>query len=168
MNTGKLPPWIRRTGIEVAGWTLIVLGLAALVLPGPGLLALVAGLAVLSLRYQWAQRFLRPVKAKAFQTAATGVQTWPRICASVTAALAVLAAGIVWGLWARAPHWWPYGDKLWLPGGWGTGTGLIISSLIALGLIGYSFRRFRGTPPQEPQNTDSRTPSSDPAKRQEP
>lgn len=146
------PAWLRRTGIEVAGWTLIALGLAALILPGPGLLALVAGLAVLSLRYRWAQRFLHPVKAKAFQTAELGVQTWPRICASVAAALAVMAAGVVWGLWTNPPRWWPYREDLWLPGGWGTGTGLMISGLIALVLIGYSYRKFRGRALQRQQN----------------
>ncbi|GAA3292695.1 PGPGW domain-containing protein [Arthrobacter citreus] len=144
MNSPPVPPWLKRTGIEVVGWTLIVLGLAALILPGPGLLALVAGLAVLSLRYRWASRFLRPVKAKAFETAEKGVQTWPRISASVFSALSIMAVGVVWGVWARAPGWWPYSDKWWLPGGWGTGTGLIISGLIALSLIVYSCRKFRG------------------------
>ncbi|MDK1360714.1 PGPGW domain-containing protein [Arthrobacter sp. zg-Y1219] len=139
-----LPRWLRRVGIEVAGWALIVLGLAALVLPGPGLLAIVAGLALLSLRYRWANRFLRPVKAKAFEAAEKGVQTWPRIGFSASGAVSVMAAGILWGAWGKTPPWWPYGDALWLPGGWGTGTGLIISGLIALGLIVYSCRKFRG------------------------
>ena len=130
---------------------LIVLGLAALVLPGPGLLALVAGLAVLSLRYRWASRFLRPVRAKAFETAEKGVETWPRISASVIGALSLMAVGIVWGVWARTPDWWPYSDALWLPGGWGTGAGLIISGLIALGMIVYSYRKFRGKTSRAPQ-----------------
>ncbi|GAA3676344.1 hypothetical protein GCM10023081_13290 [Arthrobacter ginkgonis] len=49
---------------EATGWLLVAAGLAALVLPGPGLLFLVAGLAVLSLRYPSAKRILVPVKAK--------------------------------------------------------------------------------------------------------
>lgn len=146
----RFPRWIRRTGIEVAGWVLIAFGLAALVLPGPGLLGLVAGLAVLSLRYRWANRLLRPVKAKAFKAAEQGVQTWLRISVSVTGALLVMAVGVIWGLWSRAPHWWPYSQRLWLPGGWGTGTGLIVSGLIALALIVYSYRRFRGSRPAQP------------------
>ncbi|WAP52045.1 PGPGW domain-containing protein [Arthrobacter sp. ATA002] len=143
MKRPPLPAWLRRTGIEVAGWILIVLGLAALVLPGPGLLALVAGLAVLSLRYRWANRFLRPVKARAFATARQGVKTWPRIGASVTGTLCIMAAGVAWGVWTRTPGWWPYSDALWLPGGWGTGISLIASGLLALGLIVYSCRKFR-------------------------
>ena len=159
MKADWLPPWLRRTGIEVAGWTLVILGLAALVLPGPGLLALVAGLAVLSLRYQWAHRFLRPVKDKAFETAEKGVQSWPRITASVAGALALMAAGITWGVWEIAPQWWPYNSSLWLPGGWGTGTGLIISGLIALSLIIYSYRRFRGRGSRNPRTSGSGGPT---------
>jgi hypothetical protein len=32
---------------------------------------------------------------------------------------------------------------LWLPGGWGTGASLILSGLIAMTLIVYSYRNFR-------------------------
>lgn len=155
MKAPPLPGWVRRAGIEIAGWLLVTLGLAALVLPGPGLLGLAAGLAILSLRYQWAHRLLHPVKAKAFEAAEKGVRTWPRIWASVTGALSIMAAGIVWGMWARAPHWWPYSDTLWLPGGWGTGTSLIISGLLALGLIVYSCRKFRGPGPETPTLVES-------------
>ena len=43
--------WVRRTGGEILGWTLVVVGLALLVLPGPGMLALVAGIALLAPHY---------------------------------------------------------------------------------------------------------------------
>lgn len=150
MAARLLPSWVRRAGIEIAGWLLITLGLAALVLPGPGLLGLVAGLAILSLRYRWAHRLLHPVKAMAFEAAEKGVRTRPRIWASIAGALSIMAAGITWGLWTRAPHWWPYSDALWLPGGWGTGSSLIISGLFALGLIIYSCSKFRGRGPESP------------------
>ncbi len=39
--------WFRRTGSEVLGWSLVALGGALLVLPGPGALVLVAGVALL-------------------------------------------------------------------------------------------------------------------------
>lgn len=143
-RTDRIPAWLRRTGIEIAGWTLIVLGVAALVLPGPGLLMLVAGLAVLSLRYAWANRWLRPVKVRAFRAAKQGVQTWPRIAFAVSSALTVVAAGIVWGLWRQVPRWWPLQREWWLPGGWATGTTLILSGCLALVLVAYSCVRFRG------------------------
>ena len=143
MSTEKIPAWLRRTGIEVAGWTLVVLGLAALVLPGPGLLMVVAGLAVLSLRYAWAHRWLHPLKVRAFRAAAQGVQTWPRIVGAVCGALTVIAAGITWGLWRQAPRWWHLRESWWLPGGWVTGGTLIASGIIALALVAYSYYRFR-------------------------
>lgn len=54
----------RRTGIAVAGVALCLVGLALLVLPGPGLLVLVAGLAVLSIEFAWARRLLRRARAE--------------------------------------------------------------------------------------------------------
>lgn len=74
---------------------LVAAGLAAMVLPGPGLLLLVGGLALLALRYAWAKRLLRPVKARAFLVAAQGVQTWPRLVFSVLGGLALIMTGIV-------------------------------------------------------------------------
>lgn len=143
-RTDLIPAWLRRTGIEVAGWTLVVVGVAALVLPGPGLLMIAAGLAVLSLRYAWAHRWLRPVKVRAFKAAEEGVQTWPRIALALSGALALMAAGVTWGLWRRAPHWWPLHQDWWLPGGWATGGTLIGSGCIAVALLVYSYHRFRG------------------------
>ncbi|NKX55390.1 DUF4175 domain-containing protein [Arthrobacter mobilis] len=146
MGAGSTPPWLRRAGIEVLGWLLVAAGLAALVLPGPGLLALMGGLLVLSLQYSWAKRLLVPVKAKALRMAVKGVRTWPRILASITGGTMVIAAGLLWGLRPPKPGWWAIGDQWWLPGGWGTGSVLIASGLIALALITYSYRRFRRPP----------------------
>jgi hypothetical protein len=139
----------RRIGIEVAGWGLVLIGLAAIFLPGPGLLSLFAGLAVLSQQYEWAERRVRPVEIMALKSAAQSVQTWPRILGSVAGALALAAIGVFWGIGTDVPGWWPLRDSWWLIGGWGTGGTLIASSLIALGTIVYSFKRFRGV--QDPE-----------------
>lgn len=134
----------RRIAIEVVGWTLVVAGIAALVLPGPGLLGLFAGLAVLSQQYEWAERRLEPVKVAAYKSAADSVQTWPRIVASCLGALALAACGVLWIASPDVPGWWPVRDSWWLPGGWGTGITLIASAIFALAVIAWSFRRFRG------------------------
>jgi hypothetical protein len=134
----------KRVALEVLGWTLVVLGLAALVLPGPGLLGLFAGLAVLSQQYEWAERRVEPVKEAALKAAADGVQTWPRIIASLLGVCWLIGLGIVWGIRPDAPGWWPVDEKWWLIGGWGTGASLIVSAFIALGMIVYSIRKFRG------------------------
>lgn len=140
----RTPRVVRRLVLEIVGWTLLVAGGAALFLPGPGLLLVVAGLAVLAEQYEWAERRLEPVKVRAFKTAADGVQTWPRIVASCAGALALAAIGVVWVAGPAAPGWWPLRESWWLLGGWGTGLTIIASAIFALGFIGYSFRRFRG------------------------
>ncbi len=136
----------RRILLEVVGWTLVLVGIAALVLPGPGLLALFAGLAVLSQQYEWAERRVRPVEEAAKKAAADSVQTWPRIIASLLGVMWLVGLGIYWGIRPPAPEWWPLKDDYWLVGGWGTGGTLIGSAFIALGMIIFSFRKFRGKP----------------------
>lgn len=134
---------LKRVALESLGWLLVLGGLAALVLPGPGLLAIVGGLALLSQQYEWAQRRLEPVKRRALQAAADGVETWPRILVSCLGVAFLVGIGIVWGIAPDVPGWWPLHERWWLPGGWGTGASLIISGLIAMTLIVYSYRHFR-------------------------
>lgn len=121
-------------------------GIAALVLPGPGLLMLFGGMALLSQRYEWAERRLEPIRLRALLGAAEGVETWPRIIASCLGGLFVLACGILWTINPPAPHWWPFEASLWLLGKQWAGVTLILSSLIAFALIVYSYRRFHGKP----------------------
>lgn len=131
------------------GWVLVVAGLAALVLPGPGLLALFAGLAILSQHYEWARRRVAPIKLAAIRTAAEGVKDWWRLALSGLGIAALVGAGALWLLRPAVPGWWPLPAVLWLPGGWATGLALIVSGLAALALVVYSFRRFRGLSPEE-------------------
>jgi uncharacterized protein (TIGR02611 family) len=136
----------RRVGLEAAGWILVVAGIAALVLPGPGLLMVFGGLAILSQQYEWAERRLAPIKFRALKGAAESVETIPRVVASVTGALLLLAAGGLWIASPPAPGWWPLSDAWWLPGGWATAVTQIVSAFIAAALIIYSYRRFHGDP----------------------
>jgi uncharacterized protein (TIGR02611 family) len=46
----------------VAGMALVALGLAMLVLPGPGLLTMVAGLTLLAREFRWADQALQGLK----------------------------------------------------------------------------------------------------------
>lgn len=47
---------MRGVMVMAGGWVLIAVGLALLVLPGPGIPVLFAGLTVLAPRYHWARR----------------------------------------------------------------------------------------------------------------
>ncbi len=136
----------KRIGLEILGWVLLVLGVAAIFLPGPGLLGIFAGLALLSQQYDWAERRVNPVRVRALRSAAEGVQTWPRIIASCLGALVLAVVGVFWMIKPPAPGWWPLAESWWLPGGVWTGVTQVASAGIALALIVYSYRRFHGKP----------------------
>jgi uncharacterized protein (TIGR02611 family) len=133
----------KRIVLESVGWLLVVLGVAAIILPGPGLLMLFGGLAILSQQYEWAERRVRPVEERARKTAAESVQTWPRITGSTLGASAIVGTGVLWVVRPSAPGWWPLRDEWWLLGGWPTGVTLIASGVVALGLVVHSFRTYR-------------------------
>jgi hypothetical protein len=134
---------VRRVVLEVFGWALVAGGVAALVLPGPGLLMLFAGLALLSQQYTWAERRVDPVKERAVQAAKDGVQTWPRILLSLLGVLWLIGAGVVWAVRPPAPGWWPVDEGWWLFGGWAAGLTLIASGLLAGAMMGYAFVKYR-------------------------
>ena len=136
----------KRVVLEVLGWLLLVLGLAAIFLPGPGLLGVFAGLALLSQQYDWAARRVEPVKVRALLAAAEGVETWPRIVLSLLGVGVLAGCGVLWIMKPPAPGWWPLSETWWLPGGMWTGITQIVSAVIALALIVYSYRRFHGNP----------------------
>lgn len=133
----------KRIVLEVVGWVLIVAGLVALVLPGPGLLMLFAGLVILSQQYEWAERRLAPVERTAKRAAAEGVENWLRVALSAVGGLAIVACGVLWLVHPDAPGWWPLRDSWWLPGAPAAGISLVLSGFIALGLLGYSYWKYR-------------------------
>lgn len=136
----------RRIVLEGLGWLLLLLGVAMIFLPGPGLLGIFGGLALLSQQYDWAERRVDPVRLRALRGAAEGVETWPRIIASCLGALVLAACGVLWIAYPPAPDWWPLSESWWLPGGIWTGITQIGSAVIAIALIVYSYRRFHGKP----------------------
>lgn len=52
----------RRVVIAVAGGTIVLAGVALLVLPGPAVIVIPIGLGILALEFAWARRWLRYVK----------------------------------------------------------------------------------------------------------
>lgn len=56
--------WARRIAISIVGGTVLLIGVALLVLPGPGLVVIPLGLAILGLEYAWARVWLRKVKSR--------------------------------------------------------------------------------------------------------
>jgi uncharacterized protein (TIGR02611 family) len=58
---------IWRVVVAVIGFLVVAVGLVLLVTPGPGLLVIVAGLAILSTQFAWAANALDYTKSKAVQ-----------------------------------------------------------------------------------------------------
>ncbi len=58
----RLPHPVRWIGVATVGTTLIVVGVILLVLPGPGLVLIALGVAVLASEFAWAERILRRMK----------------------------------------------------------------------------------------------------------
>lgn len=136
----------KRIVLETAGWVVLVAGVLALVLPGPGLLMTFAGLWILSTQYAWARRWTMPVKIRALRGAAEGVETVPRIVFSSLVTLGLIGVGVVWLVSPPAPGWWPVDDRWWLFGGQTVAITMLVSSAIAVGLLIYSVVRFHGKP----------------------
>jgi uncharacterized protein (TIGR02611 family) len=144
---------LKRVALEGLGWVLVVAGIAALILPGPGLLMLFGGLAILSQQYEWAERRMRPVELRAKRAAAESVQSPLKIALSVLGAVAVTAVGALWVWQPPAPEWWPLDDRWWLAGGLPTGITLVASGIVAFALIVYSYRTYHGLDPEEIERT---------------
>lgn len=64
----------RRVAVAVIGATVILAGIAMLVLPGPGLLTIAAGLALLGVEFAFARRWLAAVRERARAAAAKAKQ----------------------------------------------------------------------------------------------
>ncbi len=58
----------RRVVVAIVGGSIVVVGILMIVLPGPAILVIPAGLAILGIEFAWARRWLRKVKAKTQET----------------------------------------------------------------------------------------------------
>lgn len=59
----------KRIAIGVVGGTILLMGVAMLVLPGPGIAAVLAGLGILAIEFTWARIWLKKAKTKAMEVA---------------------------------------------------------------------------------------------------
>ena len=55
---------INRIVVTAVGGTVLALGIALIVMPGPAFLVIPAGLAILALEFAWAKRWLRSARAR--------------------------------------------------------------------------------------------------------
>lgn len=55
--------WLRRVVVAVIGFTVLLIGVAMVVLPGPAVLVIPLGLAILATEFVWARRLLDKARA---------------------------------------------------------------------------------------------------------
>lgn len=85
---------LRRIAAAVGGGALVLVGVALLVLPGPGFVMIAAGLGVLATQYAWARRPLRYARVKAGQGVAQVSRSVLYTVFTAVCAIALLVVGI--------------------------------------------------------------------------
>jgi uncharacterized protein (TIGR02611 family) len=70
-----LPKAVRRVVVGVVGGTVLLIGVALIVLPGPAFIVIPIGLAILATEFAWAQRAV--TRARAMVARARGRQAEP-------------------------------------------------------------------------------------------
>ncbi|MFE9285250.1 PGPGW domain-containing protein [Streptomyces olivaceus] len=134
---------VRRTALGVLGALVLVVGVALLVLPGPGLLLVLAGVVLLARAVPALDRFVAPVRVRAMRAAEESVSSGWRIAGSVLVGVFLVAAGVVWGLVPGLPY-----------SGWATGASLIVSGLVLFTLLVWSRRRVQAAREDESDAAD--------------
>ena len=131
--------WLKKSAVTVAGVVLLAGGVALLVLPGPGILLIAAGLAVLATQYVWAQRLVGKAKDSAAKARKEAVASKPRTAATVAFALGTAAVAVL--MLVIDDVAWPFLDSL-LDGLWSpiTGSVLILTSVVLLTTTALAFR----------------------------
>jgi uncharacterized protein (TIGR02611 family) len=88
----------------VAGFTILLAGIAMLLAPGPAFVVIPIGLAVLSLEFAWAERLLDTAieKGEAAKRKAAATTKIERVL-TVIAVLLAAGAVVVWGVWGDVP-----------------------------------------------------------------
>lgn len=126
---------VKRFAVTLAGFALLAVGAALMVLPGPGILVIVAGLAVLATEYVWARRLLVRARHEAERAQEASVASLARLAGTVLFGFGLFGLGLAM-LVARhldLPFWGPV-----------TGMVLVLTALILLSTTYLTYRSGRG------------------------
>ncbi|MCF2529005.1 TIGR02611 family protein [Yinghuangia sp. KLBMP8922] len=115
-HTSRAPQFIKRSrtlhltwqiGVAIVGFAVIVAGLIMMVIPGPGIPAVLVGLAILGTEFVWAQRTLLWTKDQATKAAQRALDPKTR-----RRNLIILIVGVVLIAAAAGLYLWKYGLAL--------------------------------------------------------
>jgi len=125
----------KRFAVTIVGVALLVLGAAMMVLPGPGILVIVGGLALLATEYVWARRMLKTAQAQAEKVQEAAVASPVRTAGTLLFGVALLGLGLamVFLRDVDLPFWSPV-----------TGGILAVTALILLATTYLTLRAAKG------------------------
>jgi len=126
---------VRRVVVTLVGAAVVVVGLALMPLPGPGLLIVAVGLAILATEYAWARRLLDRTRDKARDAQRTAVASPLRTAGTVLCALGLVGLGVLAFLAPELPLASP-----------AAGVGLIIGGVVLLTTTWITYRQARHEP----------------------
>jgi uncharacterized protein (TIGR02611 family) len=86
----------KRIAVTVIGFAVLIAGLVMMVTPGPGILVILAGLAILASEWAWAERALDRAKAGGKVVLEQATASPIRIALSVALTLGAIAAVLVY------------------------------------------------------------------------
>jgi uncharacterized protein (TIGR02611 family) len=86
----------KRIAITIVGFAVLIAGVIMMVTPGPGVVAILAGLAILASEYAWAERALDKAKQGGKVVVDQATASPARIVLSVLLTLGGIAAVILW------------------------------------------------------------------------
>jgi uncharacterized protein (TIGR02611 family) len=112
---------LRRIVLTTAGIAILGVGVAMLVLPGPGFLIIALGFFVLSLEYEWARQRFESARRKAADLADQAAANRFSTAFTIAFGIAMVAAGIAWIVVDTLPASSPW-----------SGGSLIFSGLVVL------------------------------------
>lgn len=81
-----------RIGTIVVGFTVLLGGVAMMILPGPGILGILAGLGILSRELSWAERWMEAVKKRAKIEELKEQPKWVQVLTWTITAVAVIGS----------------------------------------------------------------------------
>ena len=85
---------LKRFAVTIVGVALLALGAAMMVLPGPGILVIVGGLALLATEYVWARKMLKTARAKAEEVQEAAVASPVRTAGTLLFGVVLLGVGL--------------------------------------------------------------------------
>lgn len=115
LHRNPITSLVTKVVVTFVGVVVIGAGLVMLVTPGPGIVGIAVGLGILSLEYDWADRWVKKARAKAREAADNARQLDPAVRRR---RMALTVLGVVAVLAAATAYIWTYGWPSLAVSGW--------------------------------------------------